>query len=507
MQIHRIKVIRHLQRTDSSADLAKLLDDPTADEEEKGSGSEDEQEEHKLTLREKVVKLATGTAPGQKAKFDSPTARLKVLLVSERVSEWRGDARADVRAPKQLAAFLILHALNLVTTLTRETALGRSREHAPSTPHAPFVDTGLPLYSTALAQLVQAHDGNTELLVHIAPALQYHVVDPSSPGNSHSAQTQAQKQYEETLSTATGPLASIERFMSRWSRLVGDPIISKWIVIALGISVFLNGYLLKGLASSDSGFQAGSAAEAAARILLASTSGSALDDGGAEDQKTRRLRQSFSTLLKDDLQEWSARDAKAMTREHRREEKLAEKQAEKVAPELVRIEQKSKKSQHDDTGSTTTTNDNSDEDSPPPSPILIRTKHRKNTINGSASAEKDSAPVSTLSLPESASLTATGPGAERTIKLSPSTVALVPLGQVPDTPRSLEVCVKIFDGGEGALLLNDEEIIMLVQKGKIAAYALEKVLKDYERSVFIRRALICELSILFFEGEREGADR
>lgn len=81
LQIHRIKVIRHLQRTDSSADLARLLDDPTADEPEQGSGSEDDEAEPKLTLREKVVKLATGIAPGQKARNDSPTARLKVLLV------------------------------------------------------------------------------------------------------------------------------------------------------------------------------------------------------------------------------------------------------------------------------------------------------------------------------------------------------------------------------------------------------------------------------------------
>lgn len=272
--------------------------------------------------------------------------------------------------------------------------------------------------------------------------------------------------------------------MSRWSRLVGDPIISKWIVIALGISVFLNGYLLKGIASSDSGFQAGSAAEAAARILLASTTGSALDDGD-DAAATRKLRQSFS-LLKDDLQnEWTARDAQAMTREHRREEKVAEKQAHKAAPELVKVSTKKP--------SRTDSADDSSEDSPPPSPILIRTKPRKIRSDSTSTPS-----VPTLSLPESsASTTPTStsaqPGAERTIKLSPSTVALVPLGQVPETPRDLEVCVKIYDGGEGALLLNDEEIIMLVQKGKIAAYALEKILKDYERAVFIRRALICEL--------------
>lgn len=62
-----------------------------------------------------------------------------------------------------------------------------------------------------------------------------------------------------------------------------------------------------------------------------------------------------------------------------------------------------------------------------------------------------------------------------------------------DTVRSLEECIRIFDSGpRGVDMLNDEEIILLAQTGKIAAYALEKVLGDFERAVLIRRALICE---------------
>ena len=37
--------------------------------------------------------------------------------------------------------------------------------------------------------------------------------------------------------------------MSSWTRLVGDTILSKWIVVALAISICLNGHLLKGIAS------------------------------------------------------------------------------------------------------------------------------------------------------------------------------------------------------------------------------------------------------------------
>ncbi|KAG0758717.1 hypothetical protein G6F24_009602 [Rhizopus arrhizus] len=42
--------------------------------------------------------------------------------------------------------------------------------------------------------------------------------------------------------------------------------------------------------------------------------------------------------------------------------------------------------------------------------------------------------------------------------------------------------------------LSDEEIISVVQAGKLAAYALEKVLGDFERAVIIRRALISRAS-------------
>jgi len=65
--------------------------------------------------------------------------------------------------------------------------------------------------------------------------------------------------------------------------------------------------------------------------------------------------------------------------------------------------------------------------------------------------------------------------------------------------RSLEECVEIFENGPRPVsvslsLLNDEEVILLSQTGKIAAYALEKMLGDFERAVTIRRALISRAS-------------
>jgi hydroxymethylglutaryl-CoA reductase (NADPH) len=61
--------------------------------------------------------------------------------------------------------------------------------------------------------------------------------------------------------------------------------------------------------------------------------------------------------------------------------------------------------------------------------------------------------------------------------------------------RSLEECVDIFAGGVGAANLSDEEVILLVEKGKVAPYALEKALKDLERAVRIRRAVISRVSL------------
>ncbi|KAK4513515.1 serine/threonine protein kinase, CMGC, dual-specificity [Mucor velutinosus] len=58
--------------------------------------------------------------------------------------------------------------------------------------------------------------------------------------------------------------------------------------------------------------------------------------------------------------------------------------------------------------------------------------------------------------------------------------------------RSLEECMQLTQTPES---LSDEEVIMLVQKGKMASYALEKVLGDLERAVSIRRALVSRASI------------
>lgn len=56
-----------------------------------------------------------------------------------------------------------------------------------------------------------------------------------------------------------------------------------------------------------------------------------------------------------------------------------------------------------------------------------------------------------------------------------------------DVVRTVEECMELIKTPE---VLSNEEVISLVQKGKMASYALEKVLGDFERAVNIRRAVI-----------------
>lgn len=61
--------------------------------------------------------------------------------------------------------------------------------------------------------------------------------------------------------------------------------------------------------------------------------------------------------------------------------------------------------------------------------------------------------------------------------------------------RTLEECLHVFKNtNQGASVLADEEIILLIQHAHIAPYALEKALGDLERAVHIRKAVISRAS-------------
>ncbi|KAJ8455317.1 hypothetical protein ONZ51_g12514 [Trametes cubensis] len=104
----------------------------------------------------------------------------------------------------------------------------------------PRVDITSPAIASVLANLAVSEQAQTgqpiELVVKVAPPVYIKatptVVPASRPTNA-------------------GTGEAIEKFMSSWSSLVGDPVVSKWIVALLAVSVALNGYLLKGIAAGS----------------------------------------------------------------------------------------------------------------------------------------------------------------------------------------------------------------------------------------------------------------
>ena len=138
-------------------------------------------------------------------------------------------------------SFVVLHVLNLVTTLTPATVLAR---HSAQHPHYGFgevlpggsrkVDITASSVSSALSALAAAHSDldltynqteltepvEIELLVRISPPLYVRVIPSDAPAR-HSG--------DNSLTRFTHDL--LDNFMSSWTGLVGDPVISKCIVV------------------------------------------------------------------------------------------------------------------------------------------------------------------------------------------------------------------------------------------------------------------------------------
>lgn len=205
--------------------------------------------------------------------------------------------------------------------------------------------------------------------------------------------------------------------MSSWTSLVGDPVMSKWIIVLLAISILLNGFLLKGLALGLPSV-----------LLVMSNMGK--DKGGVrfkeQDNSSHALQNPSNPPSPPSL----------------------------PAPLPVHVPKPTK---------------------PVSFPIFTLEDVDRRLV---AAAALDTPPLT-----DSRALTPPPP--------LPPPCSL--------TVRSLDECIDVFENGPRPLslslkILNDEEVILLAQNGKIAMYALEKVLgnDNLERAVRIRRALVCE---------------
>lgn len=382
VEVHRIKLIRgnrksksSIKRSASSVSLNSANDSPSPSKSTFwGEGKEVDED-------------------GQPA---NPVPRLKLILIT---------------------SFLVLHVLNLCTTLTEKAALKRHLIHsAPATPRA---ESGMTDLSPLLEAIYAAQPANTDMIVQIVTPTQI-------------------------VMSKTGPLTSridsIDSFMSEWTTLVGDPVISKWVVVLLVISVLLNGYLLKGIAHNSIGGRGPVAAAAQALV------------GVFEGLETKEKRPRSAS----DLQKYRAQRA------FEARNKLANGHA-STAPVATEGDKTPKTNGH-------------------------ANGYANGHANGHANIGAGLIVPQTPNIPLISEPAAKTADDATSNDGSPSHMTFV--GR-----RSLEECVEIFAGGVGANNLSDEEVIMLVQKGKIAPYALEKSLKNLDRAVRVRRAVVSRASL------------
>ena len=238
--------------------------------------------------------------------------------------------------------------------------------------------------------------------------------------------------------------------MSTWTRLVGDPILSKLVVVVLAISISLNGYLLKGIAS---GVVGGRLAES---LGVGFGKGAVRFEEAEEDSGVDGDEEVGPIVV----------IPPEMDKEPKLERRLFSEASRNVAS--FKMEEVDRKLQT-------------------ASRFMIQPKAIIAPV-----LPVDLPPISTAST--TTSLPSLSSSSSSLDESSTSVSFCNQLGPI----RTLDECIDIFENGPRPLcdslaLLNDEEIILLSQKGKVAAYALEKVLgpTELERAVRIRRALIC----------------
>lgn len=387
------------------------------------------------------------------AKKKSPAGKLKLTLI---------------------VAFLVLHIANLCTPLTEQTAL---RPHESRTSIPPSVTAAL----NADVAWIKSH-------AQVLDSLEKPVALELLP-SVHTIAFSAERADAETDPVVMGAkdskrsrsMASLDHFMSEWTLLVGDPVLSKWIVVALFVSILLNGYLLKGIASGSApGGSTGPVAVAAAAARLVGAGG-AWDADVPVKRDTLRNRRRWSGGIQlerfSNTRHTDSSDEPTATHQEKLErisqvDPITHQRRPSVSTNTLQTVEEVR------SGETTP---RSDRDTAKQNGIANKVQQHPK------SSEKSGHPLQTNGRPlrvPSPSTIVTGID-EVSVELRSGSVE----------NRSIEECWEIYAGGLGAFDLSDEEVVMLVQKGKIPGYGLEKGLKDLERAVKIRRAVMSRASV------------
>ena len=373
---------------------------------------------------------------------------------------------------------MTLHILNLITPLTPSRHTSPANADLNGQINIRKVDITAPGLRSALNALVEASAadlrGERDFFVKVSPPIHIKVVVPSSSPSAgrSSSPSYFPSPHNPTHQRSTSIFSLIlpstlhskstsellDSFMSSWTRLVGDPILSKWIVVVLAISISLNGYLLKGIAS---GVVGGRFAES---LGVGFGRGVVRFEEVEEDSGVDREEEEGQIVVIPpdmDVEPKVERHSSSETTRNVASFKMEEVDRKLQTASRLMIKPKAVIA-----------------------PVLPLDQPRT-TIVSTTTVVQATLPLPSFSSPD----------------VSPA-YSGNKLGPI----RSLDECIDIFENGPRPLsdslaLLNDEEIILLSQKGKVAAYALEKVLgpTELERAVRIRRALICTVySLLLF---------
>ncbi|TDL24375.1 hypothetical protein BD410DRAFT_854619 [Rickenella mellea] len=295
------------------------------------------------------------------------------------------------------------------------------------------VDISSSSVSSVLSSLTIATD-SSHLLVKVSPPLYVDVVSTNST----------------LTNVATAKVAKvIEEFMSSWTQVLGDSVVSKWIAFGLALSMALNAYILKGIEASASFFcQVGT-------HIVNSTPQPYVSS--REGEVHRETNSAAMVVPGPELAHRHGYDANS-------------------SGEVDQVQEKSNRTEAQNkphrrpvfTSGNSSASDNSDS-LVFNGPNFVAT-HRRNS-------EMHSQPPSPEPRSDASSEPATFSSGSRT----------------------LEECIKFFESDQRPVsvslsMLDNEEIIMLAQAGKIQWHALEKTLGEFERAIVIRRALISRSS-------------
>lgn len=364
-----------------------------------------------------------------------------------------------------------------------------------------------------------------DVLVKIHAPLFVHVAPRTAKVLSSASQSAPQTQSHRSASVSnsgslvgsstahTGTVGTWDAFLSAWTSLVGDPVLSKWISLALLLSLVLNAVLMRGIAAGTGlPLPVSWSAGLGVRFNAANLGVVPEAEEGSEEESSS----SGSERTKEGLRRPSASfDLKGPN--ERRKASTMFGIGSTMAP-IVRSEtpkrQQSEPEEKADANralleSSRTSVMTSNEpvtvsrmavESPAPAPAPP--SHSEPTLvrpQPVRPAQASSALALDLVDRKLNQVTA---AVHNSFALTPSTSSLppAPAPQRPREPtRPYEECLEIFEHGPRPVsvslaLLNDEEIILLSQRGKIQAYALEKLIGDYTRAVRVRRALVSRAS-------------